>query len=314
MKTRRAFVVGAYIPNGGTFMAYHLARILHLDFGFHPIAVGHESSDNGIFDYAPVFPCISVEEMEASISEDDVLIANPSFSGSNFGFRLPGRKVMYIQHFVTFALLDCRFDHYVCVSEFVRNFIANTYGIETIVIPPFIRADSFPAARPWRERPPDSILVYLKGDPTHQQLLLSRLRQLLAPRLPGLTLDHVLDRKLPQRELMVRIGRYRHFLTLSATEGFGLVPLEAMTMGSTVLGFDGFGGRAYMRPGVNCAVTAYPDIEKLADQIVTVIGNPDYAAALAEAGQATGNDHLYTYDHFRAAWREQFSCFLGVAT
>jgi hypothetical protein len=156
MQEWRVFIVGAYIPNGGTFMAYHLGRILHQEFGFHgfAVAVGDGRVDNGIFDYDPVFPIISMEEMEDSITDDDVLIANPSFSPFGFGFKKRGRKVMYIQGFNTFSLLDCRFDHYVCVSEFVRNFVANTYSIDTVVVPPFIRADTFPIAPPWKERPP----------------------------------------------------------------------------------------------------------------------------------------------------------------
>jgi hypothetical protein len=67
----------------------------------------------------------------------------------------------------------------------------------------------------------------------------------------------------------------------------------------------------YMRPGINCAVTAYPDVEKLVEQIATVLGDPGYAEALAEAGRMTANSHVYTYKPFRAAWRKQFSVALG---
>src|SRR5690349_3168968 len=56
--TRRAFVVGAYLPNGGTYMAYHLGRILNLDFGLEivVVTVGDESVDNGIFHYNVRYP------------------------------------------------------------------------------------------------------------------------------------------------------------------------------------------------------------------------------------------------------------------
>jgi glycosyltransferase involved in cell wall biosynthesis len=94
-------------------------------------------------------------------------------------------------------------------------------------------------------------------------------------------------------------------------EAFGLMPLEAMAMGTTVVGFDGFGGRDYMRSEVNCAVTAYPDIERLADRIVALLSDPDYAEALAGAGRSTAC--AYSYDRLRAAWPELFSHFLGEA-
>ena len=31
---KTAYVVEGYIPNGGTYMAYHVARILHLDYHY----------------------------------------------------------------------------------------------------------------------------------------------------------------------------------------------------------------------------------------------------------------------------------------
>src|SRR5215471_18297610 len=105
---RRVFVVGAYLPNGGTHMTYHLGRILHLDFGLAVavVALGEERIENGIFNYAANFPTIGVTEMEQQIVNGDILVANPSFSSYFFGPRLPGRKLMYIQGFNTFALLD----------------------------------------------------------------------------------------------------------------------------------------------------------------------------------------------------------------
>jgi hypothetical protein len=294
-------------------MVYHLARILCLYFDFEGIVVGNNDTNHGVFNYDLVFPSISVEELAASISDDDVLIAGPAFSSHCFGFKCRGRKVMYIQAFTTFRLLDCRFDHYVSVSGFVQKFISNTYGIDTIVVPPFILVDTFPSPKPWQERPPASILISLKGDNTEQILLLDRLKQILATRLPGFSLDNIFECKRPQRELIARMGECRYFLTLSSAEGFGLMPLEAMAMETTVLGFDGFGGRDYMRSGINCAVKAYPDIEGVADQILSAIANPEYAEALAKAGRLTAQQSQYTYGHFRKAWREQFSHFLGKA-
>ncbi|MGA7385613.1 MAG: glycosyltransferase [Methylocella sp.] len=109
---------------------------------------------------------------------------------------------------------------------------------------------------------------------------------------------------LPARELMRRIGAARYFLTLSLAEGFGLLPLEAMALGVTVVGFDGFGGRHYMQPGVNCAVCPYPDISGLADRIIVVMRDPAYAAALAQAGRRTAAE--YSYERFRATWIAEF--------
>jgi len=78
-------------------------------------------------------------------------------------------------------------------------------------------------------------------------------------------------------------------------------------VGATVGGFDAFGGRDYLRPGINRAVTTYPDIEGVTKLITTILADAVQTQALAEAGHATAAAPLYTYEHFRAAWRAQFA-------
>src|SRR4051794_12194254 len=129
MRWRRAWVVGAYMPNGGTRMAYHLGRILERDFGIPAIAVtvGDETPEAGIHDYDLRMPTVSLAQMESDIGADDILIANPSFSSHQFGFRLPGFKLCYVQGFSTFSLLDLKFDRFVAISDFVAGFLSTVY-------------------------------------------------------------------------------------------------------------------------------------------------------------------------------------------
>ena len=150
---KTAYVVEGYVPNGGTYMAYHVARILHVDFGYDVRIVtaecggGHEPIP-GMFHYDPVFPCVALEGCEDLIREDDVLICNPSFSSLNLGLKVRGRKLMYAQGFTTFSVLDRFFDHYVAVSGFVRGFLAEVYGIAAPVIPAFVRVERKGARSP----------------------------------------------------------------------------------------------------------------------------------------------------------------------
>jgi hypothetical protein len=285
-------------------MAYHLARILQLDFGLEAIAVGDERADHGVLEYDIVFPSISVAAMRREIADDDLLIANPSFSDYGFGFDCPGRKIMYVQGFNTFRLLDCRFDLYVAVSGFVQRFLDDVYGIRTEVVPPFIRAEALPCPPAWWKRREDSILVSLKGS---DGASLDCLRRCL----PGVDLDDVLVGKAPWRSVMERIGQARIFLSLAPAEGFGLMPLEAMALGCTIVGFDGYGGRDYLLPGINCAVTAYADIEGVADRLLTLLASQDEAMMLAEAGRLSAGAPRYTYQAFRERWRGIFTRFLG---
>ena len=139
--------------------------------------------------------------------------------------------------------------------------------------------------------------------------MLTRLRDAVARRVPRVDLDNILEGpSLPHGDFLARIGACRYFVSLSVTEGFGLVPLEAMALGTTVIGFDGFGGREYMRPGKNCLVTSYPDIEGVADRLVAALGKLGYAERLAESGRATAS--RFDYDRYRLAWRRQFRRFL----
>jgi glycosyltransferase involved in cell wall biosynthesis len=310
----RVFVVGAYLPNGGTFMAYHLGRLLQRDFGVtaYGVTIADEKIDNGIHAYDVRMPNVSIAEMEKQVSDRDILIVNPSFSSHQFGWRLPGFKICYVQGFTTFTLLDGNFDCYVAVSDFVQHFLKTVYALDVEVIPPFIAADTFPSAPDWHERSATDVLCYGKGDANIVTLSLDRLRERMKASAPHVTISEPLPAHgIAQRDLLAAIGKSRHFLTLSAGEGFGLVPLEAMALGTTVVGFDGFGGRHYMRSGHNCAVAAYPHIDRVADLLLDVIERPHYAAQLADAGRMTASE--YSYERFRQRWIDRFARTLGIA-
>jgi hypothetical protein len=250
--------------------------------------------------------------MEQRIADGDILLASPSFSNYLFGPRLPGRKLMYIQGFNTFALLDRYFDRYVCVSSrFVARFVKTAYEVRAPVIPAFIDLDRLPTVTAWHGRPAASIFVHVKGDPTFREVVLARLRDAVARRVPGIDLDNILEGPpIAHADFLARIGACRYLVSLSAAEGFGVVPLEAMALGTTVIGFDGFGGREYRKSGRNCLVTRYPDIEGVAERLVTALGAPAFAERLAEGGRVTAS--RFGYERFRAAWRDQFRRFLAA--
>ena len=314
MSRRRVYVVGAYLPNGGTLMAYHLGRILEEEFGFEAIAVGvgDETPDHGIHRYDLRMPIVALAQMEREITRDDVLIVNPSFSSHQFGWRLPGFKISYVQGFSTYTLLDRRLDHYVSVSEFVSNFLRTVYDLDTRIIPPFVDFGNLPPPRPWAERPETVVMPYRKGIPEIWEESYRHLRRILQERAPHITLAEPLGASaLPQHDFMARLASVRYLLTLSAAEGFGLVPLEAMAMGTLVVGYDGFGGRHYMRPGDNCLVVPYPQIERVAELLIDAVDNPSRSAALAQQGREASRS--YSREAFRLSWIDEFSKFFKPA-
>jgi Glycosyl transferases group 1 len=306
---RRVFVLGAYTPSGGAFMNYHLGRILERDFGVPSIAVMNRRWDNevpGIFEYDLTMPIVSHDEFEQMITDEDFLIVGPSRSQRLYGWRLPGFKICYVQDFSTFRLLDQRLDHYVAVSDFVASFLRTTYGITPTVIPPFITIEGPRTVPAWLERPKTLVQPYTRKFPNIGKLSLLRLREILACRSPQVTMSKPIDGRLlmPHRNLLSRLGSSRYLLTLSPAEGFGLVALEAMALRTVVVGYDGFGGRHYMRPGVNCAVAPFPEIERVADFLIDLMESEDRGSLMAMRAYQTASQ--FTYMAFRNAWLGEF--------
>ncbi len=307
----RVFVVGARIPTGGAFMAYHLGRILHLHFGYEFYDVEIVAPGAPIFIYDIPITGITLGAMENTITSDDLLVVNPSFSSYLFGLRLPGKKIMYIQDFKTFTILDTHCDAYASVSSVVQNFVTHTWGVRAPIIPPFIQLKRMPGVKPWRERPKDSLVVYLKHANHEHQALFEILRAGLLALRPGLDLrQHQLQgRKLTHERFMQELSQVRHVVILSIAEGFGLVPLEAMALGTTVLGLDGCAGRDYMQHGKNCLSLPFSRAHELAQSIDDALDNEDLCERVAAAGMQTAT--RFGYLPFRDAWLKRFEKILG---
>lgn len=310
---QRVFVIGAYVPNGGTWMAYHVGRILERDFGVQAVAVsvGDENAEHGIHCYDLPMPQVTQRQMERDITDNDILIVNPSFSNQGFGWRLPGFKLCYVQGFNTYPLLDLRLDAYVAVSDFVAVYLRTVYALDVPVITPFINLDRLPAVPDWEQRPANLVLPYRKGIAEAWENSWQRLRDIVSRQAPHITFAEPLSNgAIAQPELLARIGTARYFVTLSAAEGFGLVPLEAMAMGTAVIGYDGYGGRQYMRSGQNCHVAPYAQIERVAALLIDAVNDPASSVRLARRGRETAAG--YDYATFRAAWLAYLSRVLDM--
>ena len=292
------YVVGAYKPRGGGHIAYHLGRIVAKRFSYRcrVVSLRGEDAGHGRWDFPDVYESVSAAEMESSITDADLLIANPSFSQNEFGLRLPGRKLMYVQGFGR-PVLDGFFDTYVCASEFLRDLVSTLYEIDAPVIPPFIELDQIPAGPPWRERPAGEVLVLAK---TAGEKLLARFQDVMRREHPTARYSLAVVEDVSRAELYETMARHRYLLTLSPREGFGLPPLEAMAAGCTVVGFHGGGGRHYMRSGVNCHAVAYPAMGELCAGVARLLDDEEAAERMAAAGRETAAG--FSYEAFERRW------------
>lgn len=296
------YVAGGYLPRGGGYMAYHLGRIVaeRFDRRCRVVTLKGESAGHGRWQYPEVYEAVSREEMESAITDDDLLIANPSFSANQFGVRLRGRKLMYVQGFGR-PVIDGFFNGYVCASDFLRDLLRTLYSIEAPVIPPFAHLDRIPAGPPWRERPGERILVVTK---TYGEGLLERVESVMRRAHREIPYSLSVAEPMAHAALLERMSQHRYFLSLSPREGFGLIQLEAMAAGCAVAGFHGGGGMHFMRPGHNCEAVGYPAVEALCEGLAKVLTDAGAAEQLAARGRETA----MAYD--LAAFEERWVAYL----
>jgi len=293
------YVVGGYVPRGGGYMTYHVGRVVAERLGrrCRVVTVKGEAHDHGRWPYPEVYPVITRRQMEAEIANEDLLITNPSFSRNQFGLRLPGRKLMYVQGFGSLPEIDGFCDAYVCASSFLSELLQRVYGIESPVIPPFVHLDRVPEGLPWRDRDPRSVLVFAKS---YGEGMLARLEAIVRREYPRLAYSLRLIQPMSHTELLELMTRHRYFLSLSPREGFGLTPLEAMAGGCAVMGFHGGGGTHFMRPGHNCEAVSYPDLEGLAAGLARVLADDEHGARIAARGRETARE--YDLARFEGLW------------
>lgn len=305
----KVYIAGAKIPTGGAYMAYHIGRLLTRHFGYEPVDVHIYDIESEIFSYDTPMKTISVADMERSITADDVMVVNPAFSQFLFGLTLPGRKIMYVQDFRTFLLLDCHFDLYVSVSHVVSRYLHALYGMVTKVIPAFIDPPEVEMV-PWEKRPEGSALVYIKNPSREHQTLLKFLEQQLSKTAPHIDVSQILEgRGLSHADFIRTLASVRYLVNFSLAEGFGLVPLEAMSVGTMVTGVDGLAGGDYMQHGVNSFTGNIRDLRPLP----SIIKNAFEDEALAKTCIANGfiTAQRFGYEAFKTAWLAELSTFLG---
>lgn len=304
-RPKRVFVMGAHIPNGGTYMAYQLGRVVCGKWGHELVAVEIDPGleTHSVWSYEHRSRKATLEEMAQQAGRDDLLIANPSFSDYMTGLSFPGKKLMYVQGVTTFAVLDGFFDKYVATSHFVREFVLRTYGMALPVIAPFIHHDHSPDPLPaWNDRPERSVAVGLKQ---HGDRFLDHFSAVVATGYPDLEFaTTIIPNDTPHRSLLGILSENRYFLSLSAVEGFGLMPLEAMMCGAATVGFHGCGGD-YFRHGENALVCGYPDFQQLAELLARLLADDPLAVKLSCNGERTASG--YTFERFRNAWVEELA-------
>ncbi len=304
-KRRKVWLIGGYGPNGGNIIAYHVGLILWKHFNCKITVVSFNErclEPHPMFEHEEVFDSILVADFIKLVEPNDFMISHGSFSNRQLGLRVKCEKLMFVQSFNTFKLLDVYFDHYVVVSSFVKRFLKSTYNLEAQIISPFIDFKKIPKPIPWNEKK-DELLVYPKFNKDQFSFFFASIKnRLIKENIPFTVLDD--KKKIEQKELYETINQYKYFLTLSIAEGFGLVPLEAMSMGVVVLGFNGYGGRQYMQVGKNCLTVEHQKVHRIFPNLKWAIENDLEAQKIGAQAKATATN--FSYKVFENRWISYF--------
>ena len=307
---QRVFIIGATLPSGGAYMLYRLGQLMAKHFGHRPVDVLVQRGKPSPFSYDTAMESISLQQLDEQITDQDVLLCAPAFSGFLFGARLPGRKIMYAQGFNTHGTMDGQFDLYVSASQTVQRYLSSVWGIASSVIAPFVELEPGLSVVPWQERPKHSALVFVKRDGPDAAMLFHYLRTSIDRRMPNFVLDQVVQGNgLPRGEFHRRLGSVRYLINLTLAEGFGLVPLEAFALGTMVTGLDGLAGSDYLRYGENSLTCSYRELNSLADIVYRAMMDEDLAQRCALAGMQTASE--YSFAAFEHAWLAELERLLG---
>lgn len=224
---------------------------------------------------------------------NDLYVATDAIGPHRMPFMLsrPARRVLFVQNHNAVGL-DRRVDwnrltHIRCltVSDFSRRYLLEQAGFSTVdVVSPGVDTAVFrPGEGPRRQR-----IAYM---PRKWPGLAERLQEHVTGAIEWLPIDGA-----SEAETAEILAGSTIFLNLGRGEGFGLPPLEAMAAGCIVCGFAGQGTSDFATRdnGFWAAEGDLPGCLRAVGAAVTAAADPDRAAAVVRAGQATAERYSLT--------------------
>jgi len=276
-------------PIGGVIVqGEHVAALRRAGFDAKISSAYDGGQPDWINPEAPVLKSGSIE-----ICNGDVVVMHDSLPRHLFDsfLSLPVRKVFFCQnHYFldgTFAphekLSDFAIDAFICVSDPIAEHLRNVHGVhDPVIIRPAVR--TAPAVTKTRKLQvcymPRKRLVECAAVIYGFRYLNSQIADTAFVSIHKMHPDAVAE----------CMSESAIFLSLSAHEGLGLPPLEAMAAGCVVVGYHGGGGLDYAtESNGRWYDEETPDnlIHLLADTVGRLRADPDAFSDLLEGGRAT---------------------------
>ncbi len=247
---------------------------------------------------------------DCTLTPHDALVFPELFVGSIRDLvtkKLPCQKILFSQnqHYSFNDLIPAQsyqelgFTKFIVPASSTQQFFKRVFGLNSHIIPPYIDPKNFY---------PEKKLMQIAYSERKMAGIPKLIREILHHKYPAL-------RQIPWINLLntsetcvaSALRKSTVLLSLGQLESLGLVPLEAMSAGTAVVGYHGYGGLEYATPE-NGHWFGADYTEEVADALATVIGwiaNDDkkYHAMLA-AGQATAKH--YSRDATITALKQAF--------
>jgi hypothetical protein len=204
---------------------------------------------------------------------------------------LPARKVLFCQN--QYYMFDgaipperhgsLNYSRIVCPGEISKGFLARVFHLAQIDIVPYhIDPEMFfPRAKTMQ-------IALMPHKLPRQAALLRAMFHAKYPALRSIPWQAI-DNTTEEQTADI-LGTATIYLSLSAMESFGLVPIEAMSAGCVVVGFNGYGGMEYAAPE-NGFWFSPECLEEVVDALATVANGLERSdpklIAMLQAGHAT---------------------------
>ncbi len=293
------------VPSWGNGMLYHHVRLLR-DLGFDAFLL-HERSPFRMtwIDVDAPIRYLDVASPAAPFRPEpcDVLVVPEVQAHSARLAEFHCRKVVFIQG--SFLILNAferavdyrelGFEAAITVMVHIRDIVQRHFGLTPAIVPPFIApyffANENALDRPRRKR------VLLSGKSEYRKagyidfdIVRKILEQFVADR-PGWEVVELAG--FDHRQTAQIMKESAALVNVNCLESFNAVVPEAMAAGCLVWCYEAYGGRDFIRPGVNAFAWpnnyVYPLVEGLCDVLETYDARESQLSAIRRAAHKTAN-------------------------
>jgi hypothetical protein len=309
-------------PSWGIGLLYHHVRLLR-QAGYEACVL-HQRRPFRLSWMATDVPIRYLDDRAVVLRREDLLVIPEVLAHQAPALSLPGRRVVFVQGSYLIQpgareAIDYRalgYEAAIAVLPHVRDIVRDHHGLEAVIVPPFI-ADYFLADAAAVERPREPV-VLLVSKPEYRRAgyfdveIVSALlrRQLSGSNARGWRLEELTGRTHVQTaEAMQRAAL---LVNLNTLEAFNTTVPEAMAAGCIPICYEAFGGRDFLRPGVNAFVFPNNHVYPLVNELLSLMREYDARQpelrALRRAGRETAG--RFREEQTAVALQGFFACLL----